>query len=234
MEPAAGTNRESDKSGLCFWMQKTARQCDLVAGGFAPQELQAAVVERVRTWVLYRDPDFAHPEHVSRLSLELYDRLKTPGLLLEGTLPHARLLLQAAAFMRDVSFSRGRKKHRLASFKMIRKMDPPLGWSGEVLRQVAPIARFHRGSLPHPQRRVFAAIKGDVREAVLVLCGILRLTNAFDLDHRRKTRRLALKRKGNALILRVPGHIEDDAAAEKISAASHLLETACRLPIFIG
>jgi exopolyphosphatase/guanosine-5'-triphosphate,3'-diphosphate pyrophosphatase len=116
---------------------------------------------------------------------------------------------------------------------MIRKMDPPLGWSGETLHQVALIARFHRGSLPHPERRVFAAMRGDVREAVLVLCGILRLANAFDLDHSRKIRRLALKREGNALILSAPGYDEYDAAAEKISAARHLLETACRLPIFI-
>ncbi len=198
-----------------------------------PEELQAAVIERVRTWALYRDPDFAHAEHVSRLSLELYDGLKTLGLFPERALQDARLLLQAAAFTHDVGLSRGRKKHHLASFKMIRKMDPPLGWSGETLHQVALIARFHRGSLPHPERRVFAAMRGDVREAVLVLCGILRLANAFDLDHSRKIRRLALKREGNALILSAPGYDEYDAAAEKISAARHLLETACRLPIFI-
>lgn len=198
-----------------------------------PDRLQAAVLERIRTWAQFRDPDFAHSEHVSRLSLQLYDRLKALGLFPGGALPDARCLLRAAALTHDVGISRGRKKHHLASFKMIRSLGPLMGCSDEALRKIALIARSHRGALPHPNRKGFAGISGNAGRALLLLCGILRLADAFDLDRRRRIRRLELKRQGNTLILMAQGYNPYDAAAEKISAARHLLEAAFGLPVLI-
>lgn len=199
----------------------------------APGQLKATALARIRTWASFRDPDFAHSEHVARLALQLYDGLHSLGLFPENILPEARYILNAAALAHDVGKSGAQKKHRLASYRMLLKLDPPTGWSGEMLEQVALIARFHRGALPRPEQKAFAGMPADVRRAVILLCGILRLANAFDLRHHKRIRRLQLKREGNMLLVTAPGYVGNDATAEKIAAARHLLESVCRLPVFI-
>ena len=109
--------------------------------------LRAAAMSRLRVWAGYRDPDFAHSERVARLALLLYDGLKNAGLglgtmttkpetsdLVAGDVPgHVpndwRAVLQAAALMRDVGKAKGAENHQKHSYRMIRGLTPPLGWS---------------------------------------------------------------------------------------------------------
>jgi CHAD domain-containing protein len=203
------------------------------AGLPAADQMKAAAMARFRTWAEFRDPDFAHSEHVTHLAEQLYEGLNALGLLSANSPADTDLLLKAAALAHDVGLSKGRKKHELDSYRMIRNLEPPLGWSAESLRQAALIARFHRGALPRPDQKAFAGMSRKTVQRILMLCGILRLANAFDLSHKRQIRKLELKQDGNVLILAVPGYSEFDADAEKIAAARHLLEMTCRIPILI-
>jgi exopolyphosphatase/guanosine-5'-triphosphate,3'-diphosphate pyrophosphatase len=117
---------------------------------------------------------------------------------------------------------------------MIRKLEPPLGWSGEDLQIIALIVRFHRGALPRPGQKAFSRIPNEKKQSVLLLCGILRLATAFSLAHQKRIQRLELKKVDGYLRITAPGYSRNDASAEKIAAARHLLEIRCGLPILIG
>ena len=117
----------------------------------AGAELRAAALSRLRVWASYLDTDFAHTQRVGQMSLRLYDGLRQAGLLKEEAEPPAREILQAATFMHDVGKSRGRDDHQKTSFRMIRRLPPPLGWSARDLELSAVVARYHRGALPRPR-----------------------------------------------------------------------------------
>ena len=117
---------------------------------------------------------------------------------------------------------------------MIRKLIPPLGWSNEDLRIVSLIARFHRGALPRPGQKAFSGISKEQKREIFLLCGILRLANAFDLRHQRSIQRLELRLADGNIRIIAPGYSRNDASAEKIAAARHLLEISFGLPILIS
>ncbi len=198
----------------------------------SPEQIGIAALARLRAWASFRDTDFAHSDLVAKLALQIYDGLDSLALIPASGMD-ARRILEAAALLHDVGMNEGRKKHQLSSYRLIRKLEPPLGWSAEALRKVALIARFHRGPLPCLDQKAFIGIPGEEKKLLILLCGILRLANAFDALHQRRIRRLALKRTGNILHIAAPGYSENDELAEKLAAARHLIETAFRLPVLI-
>jgi CHAD domain-containing protein len=91
-----------------------------------------------------------------------------------------RVVLQAAAVMHDVGKARGGEKHWKASYRMIRALAPPLGWSARELEMAAVVARYHRGALPHIRAKALQSLELPERHVAMELAGILRLANALD------------------------------------------------------
>jgi CHAD domain-containing protein/HD superfamily phosphodiesterase len=193
----------------------------------------AAALAKLRAWAVYRDPDVEHSELVTALALQIYDGLEACALIPADVVSDARLKLEAAALLHDAGLHKGRKKHHITSYRLIRNLDPPLGWSTEALQHIALIARFHRGSLPRSDQKAISNLPDELRKVIIMLCGILRLANAFDWKHEKRIHRIELERTETALHLMVEGYSRNDAAAEKLAAARHLLEVACELPIVI-
>jgi exopolyphosphatase/guanosine-5'-triphosphate,3'-diphosphate pyrophosphatase len=198
-----------------------------------PDQLGMLALARLRAWAGFRDPNFAHSEHVAKLSLQIYDGLEALGLTQDIRLANARFMLEAAALAHDVGIHEADKKPHLSSYRMIRKIAVSPGWDTDSLRCVALIARFHRGALPHPRQKAFSGVSEQKIRTILLLSGILRLANAFDLLLPRQIRRLTLTRTTEVIHINVPGYSEHDAAAEKLAAARHLLETSCAMPVLI-
>src|SRR5713101_1216320 len=132
-------------------------RADLPAG---PQ-LRAAAMSRLRVWAGYLDPDFSHSQRVAQLALLLYDGLKDVGLMPPGAGNPApvdsaplnanlnmnydsRAVLQAAALMHDVGKAKGAENHQKRSYRMIRGLARPVGWSARELELAAVVARYHR------------------------------------------------------------------------------------------
>jgi CHAD domain-containing protein len=198
-----------------------------------PDQLEMVALARWRAWAAFRDPNFAHSEHVAKLSLQIYDGLETLGLMQDIRPANARFMLEAAALAHDVGIHESDKKHHLSSYRMIRKIAVSPGWERDSLRCVALIARFHRGALPHAGQKAFSGVSEGKIRIILLLSGILRLADAFDLLLPRQIRRLTLTRTSEVIHINVPGYSEYDAAAEKLTAARHLLETSCAMPVLI-
>jgi exopolyphosphatase/guanosine-5'-triphosphate,3'-diphosphate pyrophosphatase len=189
------------------------------------------------------------------LALLLYDGLKnagfgmgtittkpgTSGLVagdVAGDVPHDwRAVLQAAALMRDVGKAKGAENHQKHSYRMIRGLARPLGWSARELELAAVVARYHRGALPRPRGKSMQLLELADRRIAMQLAGVLRLANSLDMRHggteNASVPRLEVSVQDRSVVVRAAGYSALDRSAEDIAAARHLLETVLRRPVLV-
>ena len=195
-------------------------------------QLRAAAMSRLRTWAGYLDPDFTHSQRVSQVALLLYDGLMKAGLLAGDSAQESRAVLQAAAFMHDVGKVKGREDHQKNSFRMIRGLPRPLGWSSRDLELSAVVARYHRGKLPRPQAKTMQGLEPADRKLALQLAGVLRLSKALDTRNGNEPR-LEVQVQDKIVLVRAAGYSAVERSAEGVAAARHLLETVLRRPVLV-
>jgi len=195
-------------------------------------QVRSAALNRLRLWAGYLDPDFQHSQRVAQLSLNLYDALVRAGMLAQGVAHDSREVLQASAFMHDVGKAKGHQNHQKRSFRMIRSLARPLGWTARELQLAAVVARFHRGALPHPRGKAMQSLELPDRHIAMQLSGILRLANALD-PHNGTSPKLDIDLHDRVLQVHSAGYSPLDRSAENVAAARHLLETVLRLPVIV-
>lgn len=196
-------------------------------------QLERGGVERLKTWASFLDPEFQKSHRVSRLALQLYDGLVGKGTVKTKSNVPGRTLLEAAAMMRDVGRAKREKKHQKSSYKLIRKLDPPLGWQQNDLEIAALIARFHRGALPVSSDGSFAGLSETQKRQTIMLAGILRLIDAVDGQLNGKVRSLEVEQTAELIRVWAKGNIENKPS-ERIAAARYLLETAYQRPVIVS
>jgi exopolyphosphatase/guanosine-5'-triphosphate,3'-diphosphate pyrophosphatase len=145
----------------------------------------------------------------------------------------ARRLLRAAALLHDVGRSRRRRNRHKGSFRMIRKLQPPLGWEAVELRMVGVIARYHRGAEPRDDHPGFADLSIDERRTVTALAGILRLANALQRADNAGVIEVALTEEPVAFVLRAKDYVETVRSAARIGGMKRLLEGVIGKPIVV-
>ena len=195
-------------------------------------QLREAASARLKMWAGFLDPDFAHSQRVARFSLQLYDGLREAGLLspTAGNDKKWRDVLQMAALLHDVGKARDGKQHQKDSFRMIRKLPRPLGWTAQEMAMVAVIARYHRGALPGARRKPLQNLELAERRTAVQLAGVLRLANALDNGSEREIR---VRVKDRAVLVEAAGYESLRPSAEGIAAARHLLEVALRRAVLV-
>ncbi|MGA2457057.1 MAG: CHAD domain-containing protein [Terriglobales bacterium] len=221
----------------------------------AGPQLRAAALSRLRVWAGYLDPDFSHSQRVAQLALLLYDGLKNAGLLTadageanpdQNPGYDSRAVLQAAALMHDVGKAKGEANHQKDSYRMIRGLARPLGWSARELEMAAVVARYHRGALPRPRGKTMQVLELPDRPIAMELAGVLRLANALDTRHgaldarhgrsgseNERAPRLEVGLQDDCVLVRAAGYSALDRSAEGVAAARHLLETVLRRPVLV-
>jgi CHAD domain-containing protein len=198
----------------------------------AGERIELAALSRLKVWASILDPDFKHSRHVARLALQLYDGI-SPAVNQNHDRDKERDILRVAALLHDVGLSKKQKGHHKASYRMIEKLQPPLGWTQEKLRLAAVVSRYHRGALPRPGQKALAQIPPSHRHLALKLAGILRLADAFDADRSGRIHRLHASARDGQLVIAAQGYNPRDRMAESIAAGRHLLEMVCRRPIMV-
>jgi CHAD domain-containing protein len=204
-------------------------RADLPSGA----QLRTAAMARLRTLASYLDPDFLHCQRVAELSLSLYDGLNQAGLIAPDGEHDSRALLQAAALLHDVGRSKGDKAHHKVSFRMIRDLTQPLGWSAREMQLAAVIARYHRGALPRSNKKSVQLVDLPERPVVLQLAGVLRLANALD-THQGTPPRLKVAIEDKVVRVQSAGYSPLERSAEEVAAARHLLEVVLRRPVVVS
>ncbi|HEX3353428.1 MAG TPA: CHAD domain-containing protein [Terriglobales bacterium] len=196
------------------------------------REVESAALQRLKVWASLLDPDFKHSLHVSRLALQLYDGLASNGTG-AATSTNDRAVLQVAALLHDVGRAKNEQGHHKASYNMIRRLPPPLGWSGQDLLAAGIVARYHRGALPRAGQKALRALPPGQRKDISRLGGILRLANAFDASRDGHIRRLEVHNRNGFLEIAAEGYSSRDRTAEAVAAARHMLETVYRRPLMV-
>jgi CHAD domain-containing protein len=195
-------------------------------------QLRAAAMLRLRVWASYLDPDSLHSQRVARFALLLYDGLNQAGLMTQNPEHDSREVLQAAALLHDVGKAKGDKAHHKDSFRMIRNLPRPLGWSARDLELAAVVARYHRGALPGPREKNLQRLDLADRRTAVQLAGVLRLANALD-THNGIEPRLEVGLQDRIILVQAAGYSALDRSAEEVAAARHLLETVLRRPVLV-
>ena len=195
-------------------------------------QLRAAAMSRLRVWAGFLDPDFAHSQRVAQLALQLHEGLVRAGLLGGRSSPGTRDVLQAAAFLHDVGKVKGQGGHQKKSYRMIRRLARPLGWSARELELVAVVVRYHRGALPRLQGAAMQGLELPDRHLAMQLAGVLRLANALDRPNG-SAPKLEVELRDRVLRVQSAGYSPLDRSAEEVAAARHLLETVLRLPVMV-
>ncbi len=197
------------------------------------EQLEAAALAKLAAWGAFCNSETGHGQHVAQLAMELYDGLAGYGLT--GTNPsgHIRNLLRAAALLHDVGLAEGKKSHHKASYRMIRALTPPIGWSQKDLEIVALAARYHRRALPRPTHKGFRSLPSALQQATLFLGGVVRLANAFDWNHDNAIPYVKVENPAGTVVIYPEGYNEEEPFASRLAGAKHLLEIACHRPLLI-
>jgi CHAD domain-containing protein len=196
-------------------------------------QIQSAAIARFKLWASFLDPDFTHSQRVAALATQLFDGLNGLGLTPSSPDYNGRTILFAAALMHDVGRAKREKGHQKVSYRLIRKMTPPLGWTRPELQLVAAVARFHCGALPKSRQKVLQELAPADKNVAIHLAGMLRFANAFDGARDGQVQSLQVGQKDGALVVSAIGYSPWTSEAEDIAAARHLLELVLRKPIFV-
>ncbi len=201
------------------------------------KQTRSAALLRLTLWASFLDPDFEHSRHVARLALQLYDGVAAMGKA-SGSSARERAIVQAAALLHDVGRSKDEKGHHKVSYRMVRRLPPPLGWRAQDLLTAGIVARYHRGALPRAGQKPLRGLPLEQRQDITRLAAILRLANAFDTGRDQRVKRLQVinrndENKNQVLLIAVQGYSSRDDQAEAIAAARHLLESVYRRPVMI-
>lgn len=197
------------------------------------KQIESAALSRLKLWASLLDPDFKHSVRVARLALQLYDGLPAKGAPTDSGPGDERTILQVAALLHDVGLAKDEKGHHKATYNLIRRLTPPLGWSAEKMRWVGIVARYHQGALPRIGQKTIVGLGQAQRRAVVKLAGILRLANAFESERNGRIQRLQVHEHNGFFEIAAQGYSPRDRVAEKVAAARHLLETVYRRPVMV-
>jgi len=179
------------------------------------------------------DPDFRTTQRVTRLALDLYDGLAYLGIDegSEGT--DTRRLLETAALLHGTGRSRSTTSFQKTSRRMIRRIDPPPGWSAEELELVELVVRYHRGAVPDRHRADIAALDPERARTVACLAGILGVAAVLVDCCDPPPVTVDAERLGDVVQLEVTAGIDSAGAAGRIGAAAHRLGAAIGRPVFV-
>jgi exopolyphosphatase/guanosine-5'-triphosphate,3'-diphosphate pyrophosphatase len=190
----------------------------------AEKDLRSTGLARMGQWAAFVTPDFPRARRTARLSLQLYDGLANSGLLQEHSLIEKRFILHAAALLQESGRSLRDKAHHKESYRLIRKLSPPPGWTKRDLELVALVARFHRRALPYPDHGKLRRYELPLRQSIMRLAAILRLASAFQAKQYRGIRRLQAENGPGYLVIRAEGFHDRDPVNTKLSVARRFLE----------
>jgi hypothetical protein len=135
---------------------------------------------------------------------------------------------------------------------LIRGHSNPLGWKPEYLQRAGVVARFHDGALPVRSHKALRDLLPEEQKVTIQLAAILRLANAFDVEHEGHIRRVQLesvdvrRRRTNgflrkttklgpneALVIGAQGFVAGSSTAQAVAAERYLLETVLRRPVVV-
>jgi exopolyphosphatase / guanosine-5'-triphosphate,3'-diphosphate pyrophosphatase len=143
------------------------------------------------------ESDFAHVEHVARLSLQMFDSLVDGGLF--EPQPGERELLWAASMLHDVGMTISYDDHHKHSRYLIASAELP-GFDPRERALIAQMSRYHRKGAP--KLGGMSVLARDDDEDLLERCSvILRLAEHLERGHDQAVSEVRLRANGHGVDL---------------------------------
>lgn len=144
--------------------------------------------------------DEAHARQVTRMSLQLFDELRS----LHGLGEAERRLLLAAGLLHDVGKAIAHRRHHRHSRYIIRHADPS-GLDRREVELVSLVARYHRAARPKDEHERYAKLDASDRARVEKLAALLRVADALDGDHRQHVHGMTVDASAETIFLHLTG-----------------------------
>ena len=172
--------------------------------------------------------DRPHTEQVTRLSLELFDKL----MEIHKFGDEERFLLHCGALLHDIGWCEGGKGHHKTALRLICN-DDTIELDDRERKLVACVARYHRKAMPNDKHPCYADLDEPSRQLVWMLAGILRVADGLDYTHGSVVGDLAVRVKGQTL--EIIARCRSDAVGELASAErkSNVLANATGMQVVI-
>lgn len=154
----------------------------------------------------------AHGRRVQQWALLLFAALREVHHLPEL----CQEILGLAAYLHDIGWVQGQKKHHKHSQRMILE-NAVLPIAPEIRPLVALVARYHRKADPTMKHKAFAALGDADRKAVVAMASLLRLADALEYTHSGAITSISAGVQDNVLVITAQGtaNIQTEAARVK-------------------
>ncbi|MCW3064535.1 MAG: Ppx/GppA family phosphatase [Solirubrobacterales bacterium] len=176
----------------------------------------------VRNLALTYHEDLAHPEHVARLALRLWDALAEAGA--HAGDPDERELLGAAAMLHDIGMAIDYDDHHKHSRYLIRSAAPP-GFDPRERALLGQIVRYHRKGDPSLGEAAALAGPGDY-DLVRRCTAILRVVENLERSRDQLVRDIDVRSRNGRIELRLRSDGDDAVARWGAERQSRLFERA--------
>jgi CHAD domain-containing protein len=196
------------------------------------EQLQLAAIKRLEAWASFRDPDCDNSRLVEQLAFQLFDGLAAQNLLGSLAAERLRAILRISAILHAVGSSAREEKHK-KSYRIISKLQPPVGLPAEDFKVAALVVRYHQGRIPDSGQEDVKDLREEQLRMAMILSGILRLAVAFAILQQQEIPGFEIRKLGQALVIRAGGVDNHSETAQELNRAKHPLEIACGLPIVI-
>ena len=175
--------------------------------------------------------DLTHAEHITDLSLELFDGLEPA----HGLGDEDRDLLEAAALLHNVGVYISHNAHHHHSYYLIRNSEHLAGFTEREVEIIAQVARYHRKSAPKTKHADFASLQPEDRERVRWMAGMLRVAIGLDRSNRQVVHRADVALSPTEVTVTAVVADDDDASLEIFTALARtkLLESLTGRPVVI-
>ena len=196
-------------------------------------QLESAAMARLRATARAMEAGHGKAAQVTRLALRLYRELGRVkgGKFFSGK--RLQKVMRAAARLHGIGPGLRTNSPEKAARKFLRKLPLPVGWSEAEWDLLGMVVRYHRGAEPKAKDKAFGRLTKEEQQAVCGMAGVLRLARVLRKCGVESSKDLRVERSVDALIVRAPGLEDSEAAAARVAAGKHLLETVLELPLIV-
>src|SRR3989440_5060861 len=195
--------------------------------------VEAAALARLRATARAVDPHVRRTSQISRIAVALFDALKRAECTSAFSEASRRRVLLAAARLHGVGDADAGKSPQKAARKFLLGLTIPPGWSNEDWELLALAVRYHRGAEPRAKDGPFSKLSAERQNSIRVLAGVLRLARALRKSGVGSGAGIRAEKSAQAIVLRVPGLVDDLETAARLAAGKHLLEDRLGMPLVV-
>lgn len=196
-------------------------------------QLESAAMARLRATARALEAGHGKAAQVARLAQRIYGELHRVkgGKVFWGK--QLQKVMRAAARLHGIGAGLRTKSPEKAARKFLRRLPLPVGWSEAEWELLGMVVRYHRGAEPKAKDKAFGRLTKEEQQAVCGMAGVLRLARVLRKCGVESSKDLRVERSVDALIVRAPGLEDSEAAAARVAAGKHLLETVLELPLIV-